>query len=385
MNVSVSNLVELCQQEQDFYQKEPSLIVKRKDSLCLLRCRPDDDIYHKEFTDELLSCRGIVINIDSKKLVCFPWKNKLNYELFKKKFDFTKISSATSLVDGTTINLFYDDSFSEKNHPPGFEYWHLSTSTCLDAKNSRWSTPKSFHTMFWEIVPDLQCDKLQKNVCYSFVIQHIENKIVVPVLENRLILTLARDLDTQMDVTSQVVLEHLSKYITKVQKLSLSDLGITNYQEFEKYCCSVDEPMGVMLHATDGSRARYRNPLYTEILELRGSNPNKWTNYLYLFNQELDEEYLKHYPEDEQSMNDCWNAMVNCLKYIHQLYQSIYVAKEYQPVPFYLKRFINQIHKLYLQRKKNMDHPGITHKVVKGLFHQLSYMDQTKIIRNYQL
>lgn len=385
MNISVPKLVELCQQEQEFYQKEPSLIVKQKNSLCLLRYRPDDDIYHKEYSDELTGSRGIVVNVESKELVCAPWENKLNYELFKRKFNFTKVARVSSLVDGTTINLFYDDSFSEKTHPPGFEYWHLSTSTCIDAKNSRWNTPKSFHTMFWEIVPDLQCDKLDKNLCYSFVIQHVENKIVIPILENRLILTLARDINKLTDETSRVILESLSKHIDGVRKLSLSDLGITNYQELENYCCGADEPMGVMLHAFDGSRTRYRNPLYTEILELRGSNPNKWTNYLYLFNQELDEEYLKHYPEDEQCMNDCWNAMVDCLKYIHQLYQSIHVSKEYQPVPFYLKRFMNQIHKLYLQRKKSMDHPGITHKVVKGLFHQLSYLDQTKIIRNYRL
>ena len=89
MKISVPKLVELCEQEQEFYQKEPSLIVKRKNSLCLLRYRPDG-VCHKEYADELMGSRGIVVNVESKELVCAPWENKLNYELFKRKFDFTR-------------------------------------------------------------------------------------------------------------------------------------------------------------------------------------------------------------------------------------------------------------------------------------------------------
>jgi hypothetical protein len=383
MKISVPKLISLCQQNDEFYKKETSLIVKRRGPFCLLRYRSDDDVYHQEYSEELEASRGIVIHVDKAEVLCAPWTNKIPYTLFKRKFSFTEISQATSLEDGTMVNLFYDDSFTESNQPKGFEHWHLSTTTCVDAKQSRWNSAKSFHTMFWETVPDLCVENLDKNISYSFVLQHVENRIVVPVLENRLILTLARDRNNLKPVTETITIESLSKHIQLPRPCQLSD--VSNYEELESMASSQEHPMGLMLFGEDGTRTRIRNPLYTEVLELRGSNPNKWTNYLYLFNQELDEDYLSHYPEEEDSMNSCWEALVSCLKFIHQLYQSIYVSKEYQPVPFYLKRFINRIHRLYLHRKKSLEHPGITHKVIKGLFHQLPYQEQNKIIRSYQL
>ncbi|GAF85442.1 unnamed protein product, partial [marine sediment metagenome] len=65
--------------------------------------------------------------------------------------------------------------------------------------------------------------------------------------------------------------------------------------------------------------------------------------------------------------------------------QSIYMHKEYVPIPFYLKKLINKIHANYLHRKTTMDHPSITHKVVKGIFHQIPYENQAKILRNFLL
>ncbi len=110
------------------------------------------------------------------------------------KFDLTNISEedkfhCEEFVDGTMINLFYDD-----------DKWEITTKSCIkgniyffkDYKNNL-----TFRDMFFEIlnIIDLNLEDIPKfdnnnnRYCYSFVIQHPANRIVTKVDKPKLYLT----------------------------------------------------------------------------------------------------------------------------------------------------------------------------------------------------
>ena len=81
-------------------------------------------------------------------------------------------------IDGTLINLFYNP-FENK--------WRTSTSRMYDAKQSFWTSPKSFDTLFREClrmpVTDtaytIECLDLTKEFTHSFIMRHPESRQIV--------------------------------------------------------------------------------------------------------------------------------------------------------------------------------------------------------------
>ena len=76
------------------------------------------------------------------------------------------------------INVFWDSNIGLSGA------WEISTRNTVGAESSFYKSPnsKTFRTMFLEaaINNNLDLDSLNKNFCYSFVLQHPENRIVVP-------------------------------------------------------------------------------------------------------------------------------------------------------------------------------------------------------------
>ena len=57
--------------------------------------------------------------------------------------------------------------------------WSTATTRCMDAKDSFWSSNKTFDAMFWEIFDEKLIAELNTNFTYLFVLLHEENRIVV--------------------------------------------------------------------------------------------------------------------------------------------------------------------------------------------------------------
>ena len=120
-----------------------------------------------------LFLRGVVIDKENK-IVCLPPV---------KSFDLTENSNISSendiiyetLLDGTMINLFYHN-----------DKWIISTRSEIGGYN-KWQDKKSFREMFDECC-NLDEENLDKNMSYSFVMRHKENRNVTPIHGNILIL-----------------------------------------------------------------------------------------------------------------------------------------------------------------------------------------------------
>ena len=116
-------------------------------------------------------CRGAIIN-SNHKIICLPPIQSIEYN---HTLDLSPERNIIyeHLIDGTMVNLFYVN-----------DEWIISTRSEIGGYN-KWANGKSFRKMFDEC-SQLNLDTLDKNMSYSFVMRHTENRNISPIHQNEL-------------------------------------------------------------------------------------------------------------------------------------------------------------------------------------------------------
>ena len=123
-------------------------------------------------------CRSFIVDIGGN-IVCFSPPKSLQHQYFTQDL---KDSYIEEFVEGTMINMFYDKNTND---------WEITTRSTLGAKcKFNMDCDKTFRYMFLSTMNEigLEFEDFDKNFCYSFVLQHPDNKIVVPIKNPRIIL-----------------------------------------------------------------------------------------------------------------------------------------------------------------------------------------------------
>ena len=119
-------------------------------------------------------CRSIIAN-DKNKIVCFSPPKSINENKFMDKYPVLDNNFIVEeLVEGTMINMFYNN-----------ERWEISTKSVIGA-NTRFfktSVKTNFRKMFFDAFfhSGITYEMLDTKFCYSFVLQHPFNRIVTPI------------------------------------------------------------------------------------------------------------------------------------------------------------------------------------------------------------
>ena len=123
-------------------------------------------------------CRSVVVNACNKVVAFAPPKSIVSEQFIQKYSETTTGVVAEEFIEGTMINVFWDGSVGVDGG------WEISTRNTVGATSSFYKGPRArtFREMFLEAAKenDLILDNLEKDKCYSFVVQHPENRIVVP-------------------------------------------------------------------------------------------------------------------------------------------------------------------------------------------------------------
>ena len=243
--------------------------------------------------------RCMVVDRDLNKIVCVgPAKsiplNELddysNHELHYEEF-----------VDGVMINVFWEESNKR---------WQYATRSNIGADIRFYvqnEGKKTFRTMFDEaLVHDkISLDVLPKTMCYTFVLQHPENRIVTPVSYPHAVLVEAHEI-TDKIVT---VYPHGETERDKELRLIIDDNEIpipekyeySNHKEARDNKASRNTDfscVGVMIkNYHTGWRSKIRNPVYEEVKQLRGNHPKLQFLYLILRQSGSVKKYLQYYQE----------------------------------------------------------------------------------------
>lgn len=266
---------------------------------------------------------------------------------------------AEEFVEGTMVNLFFDKRIGEKGD------WEIATRGTVGGNVTFFMNGKddksTFRYMFLDACTNmnLDFDKLPKEYCYSFVLQHPKNRIVTPINKESLYLIGIYKCDNEkLTITEMsrdtVNFEDTDVHMPKQYKGNMDEL-------IEKYASmnTSYEIVGVVFRdKTHGFRCKHRNPNYEHVRQLRGNSPKLQYQYLSLRKDGKVKDFLKYYPELRDELNQFRTQMHKFTDALFGNYKRCYVRKEKPLIEFpyqYRTHMYTLHHELYLKelREKN--------------------------------
>lgn len=278
--------------------------------------------------------RSVIIN-SQKQIVSFAPPKSIPADEFMRKY--SKKSDyiiAQEFIEGTMINVFYD---------PAIKSWKIATRNTVDADVSFYQSPKkdsskTFHTMFVEACHqnNFNYDTLNPKFCYSFVLQHPDNRIVVPFKTPQLYLVEVYEIiqtETSVSIFDQNISAVRTNGLWNQTSIRFPDVyEFTTYNELVEKFGSANTPydvMGIVIkNMTTNERAKIRNPIYEEVRHLKGNRSKLQYQYLHLRKEGKLPEYLKFYPENKKTFSECRDQVHMFTNALHQNYLACYVKKE---------------------------------------------------------
>lgn len=301
-------------------------------------------------------CRSVIIN-SINNVVAFSPPKSISAELFIQKYpECTNGIYAQEFIEGTMINVFWDDSIGLTGA------WEIATRNTVGATSKfyKGGNSKTFRDMFLEAanINNLVLDSLDKTKCYSFVLQHPENRIVVSFKNPQLYLVAVYQIKNIVDRISVDIFDaqEFKDFFNSVN----STIMFPKIYQFEKYTDLIEkyasmntayDIVGVILFNTfTGERSKIRNPVYEQVRNLRGNQPKLQYQYLCLRKEGKVSDFLKFYPENKKEFSSFRDSVHLFTNTLYTNYISCYIKKEKQ-----LKEFSDQyrthmynIHQIFL-------------------------------------
>jgi len=374
--------------------------------------------------------RSIICD-DSGKILCFSPPNSLANDEFKEKYPDIDTDDflVNQIVEGTMINLFYDDrgldnskwSLSTRSGV-GANYWYYRTQYITNTEEPELLTPqKTFRKMFDDAFNWNFINKFPTNYCYSFVLQHPDNHIVLPILKPALYLVAVYEI--KKDTNSVVYIsptEYESwDFLKTCTFINLQNAGLETpafvpdfpygksgegiplkntvcgpratdgvlevkfpqkynqqtYDELKQEFSSVQTSfsvLGAMLtNIKTGERTSFINPVYEEVRAMRGNNPNLQYQYFCIKSIDQRNRFLGFFPKYKKLFFQFNKQYQEFITNVHQSYFSFYVKKE--NITISKKFFIHASkihHQIYLPSLENGggNKKIITRSVVRDYF-----------------
>ena len=342
--------------------------------------------------------RSMIINTNTNELVCVAPSKSIPVEELevecKKNLSPSPIHYE-EFVDGVMINVFWDKEKSD---------WKYATRSNVGADIRFFiqeSSSKTFRTMFEEALLECSIDLnvLPKEWCYTFVLQHPENRIVTPVTKPNAVL-----------VEAHIVKEaDNDEYITPIFPHGENDADIrlrkivdeNNIPIPEKYQCSTIKEarekyasrntdfgcVGVVLKdLKQGWRSKIRNPVYEEVKKLRGNIPKLQYLYLVLRQSGSVKKYLEYFREHSDEFKKYRSQMHGFTQTLYLNYVDCFIKKkaDIDSYPHQYKVCMKSLHKLYID---TMMYEGrhIHKGVVISFFNQMPPQRQMYLLNyNYR-
>lgn len=289
------------------YPKKNLMIIKRN--------------YNSKFSETkpwLNYCRGLVIDYKLHKVVFIPpvkSKELLTYQEYVNETG----ESSKLLVDGTMINLYW------------YNEWNLSTRSNIGCTN-KWDSTTTFKQLFDECSVNLDLSTLNKEYTYSFVMRHTNNKIIMPVEKNELILVEVYHNQVRLDS-----LPPNTGYTCVQDSLIVKDKFVKGYTQM-----------------VDGIRYKWIISEYKYAQSLVPNTNNDLLNYLVLRKNNNLTNYLTYFPEKRYTYQKYREKLYKLTQIIYEYYKNIFIYKLYEKneIPFKLRPTLYDIHKIYLKNKE---------------------------------
>jgi hypothetical protein len=301
---------------------------------------------------DVRKCRGVILEKNTNKVVCISPPKSIDNDFYHKKY----MNSEKGLnvfieefYDGSMINVF---KYKDTNY--------ISTRSCLGA-HCKYSSIKTFNTMFSECINFELFDKLDNDYCYSFLLQHPDNRIVKDYSEPSSILVMTTRINDDNTI-------HILNTIETQELLSRCDVQlktpkIYNIESMDKIYNEIDNlndsDQGFVLKLYDNgidNRSKIRNMRYNEIRKLRGNQTNNMYKYFELRKTQTIGEYLEYFPEDKDSFDKFRLELYTFTQRLFNYYQELKVRKNirFLEIDYEFRPLINDLHLMYTTTQKQI-------------------------------
>jgi len=263
---------------------------------------------------------------------------------------------AEEFIEGTMINVFFVPELGDDGD------WEISTRSGVGGRmtyfqNGTIRKEDTFRYMFLDACnkSNLEFDALDRRYCYTFVLQHPQNRIVAPFQEPNIFLVAAYHIDNASYTVTEVQRQD------KIDMMAHTNVRIPMHFDFDSYDELRDKwasgntdykIVGIMLkNKTTGERSKFRNPNYEQVRQLRGNQPKLQYHYISLRQQGKVGAYLKYFGEAKRSFSEFREHIHAFTNQLHQNYIDCYVKKNkvLADFPGQYKPHMYSLHTKYLK------------------------------------
>tara|TARA_A100001015_G_C15039566_1_gene738703 strand:- start:722 stop:2029 length:1308 start_codon:yes stop_codon:yes gene_type:complete len=288
---------------------------------------------------------------DGNKIISFSPQKSQSLDNFKNISKENEIVYQ-EYVEGTMINMYYDGK------------WQIATRSNIGADiKFNFETSLTFRDMFLEAFSNkgLEFDMFSKKYSYSFVLQHPENRIVVPFNKANIVLTniyecknkTVREIDINDEneewiSKSNINLINFPKNIASIlgeDNLTLEEIENKVHQGLDYTIQGI-----VLINKNKGIRSKIRNQNYENVRILKGNSPKLQYQYYNLRNFGKVKEFLNYYPEYKERFSKLRTQLHKWTDKLWSNYLKCYVNKEKPLIefPFEFRNHIYNLHSIYL-------------------------------------
>lgn len=331
------------------YAHSKHLIVKEFGKLFVVKY--DKTYLNINNLDSLGLFRSLILDENGKLISFSPIKSKnllLDDTIKDEKFEDYHIEE---FVEGTMINLFWH---------PYLNDWEITTRSTIGAKNS-FNEKKTFRYMFLETCNTIgfEFDELDKNYSYSFVLQHPDNRIVVPLKNQNLYLVrifkFYESTVEYMDCNTYLKEnKHLQDGKVRVPFVyDKGQLNVSSFYELNDYVEKYDldyKNLGYICVNNNFKRIKKRNKNYEIVRRLKGNTPKMQFQYYFLRQNNKVSEFLKYYPECKGDFSKMRYDLHEWTNRLYQYYINCFIKKniDLKNCPYEFKPHLYQLHNMYL-------------------------------------
>ena len=323
------------------YAKNMHFIQKEKDGLYILR-------YIKDYIrNDNIATLGLLRSVitNGNKIICFSPPKSIRLPEFIKEYAPTD-SIVENYIEGTMINCYYYEN-----------KWNFSTRGSIDGTNKFYhDSTLTFQAMFLEALElsPINLSDFDPQYCYSFVLQHPANRIVVPFTQPFIVLIAIFKCDGwKVEDKTNELWSHLHQQNFPLAYKYFFKTWSEIENNFASQATDYKIP-GVMIKHANGTRSKFRNPVYEKVRILKGNSPKLQYQYYILYAQNAVNEYLKYYPENKDEFWEFRKELVNWTNQLSRLYHEHHVkgliSKE--SIPYQFRPHVWSLHQHYLNNLK---------------------------------
>ena len=306
-------------------------------------------------------CNGIIMEKNTLNIVCYSFEKCIDNENALDNRMNTEYMNLEFALEGTLVRLyFYNNN------------WFLATKKCINASKSKWLSNKNFLELFIECLSSINSleklqEKLNTEYCYTFILLHPENNIVVNYETPELYHISTRNLSIMAEIDENI---GINKCIKKKFLIEEFNLMIESLKTEKNYSYE-----GYIIIDNNNIRQKFKTDIYKTIRNIWGNTNNRFYRYLELRkNFDLLNSYLTYYPNHKTKFCEFEGIISNLGFKILEVYKLHHVLKEKNKIPYYFNKIIYKLHGDFMKTRIVTNHDKIMITLLELDPKQICYM-----------